>query len=44
MNRITGNVYDLDKAIKELENDLDSFRSDAPVPTDTTILGFRYFG
>ena len=44
MNRITGNVYDLDKAIKELENDLDSFRCDAPVPTDTTILGFRYFG
>ena len=44
MNRITGNVYDLDKAIKELENDLDNFRNDAPVPSDTTILGFRYFG
>ena len=44
MNRITGNVYDLDKTIKELEDDLDEFRCNAPTPSDTTILGFRYFG
>ena len=44
MNQISGNVYDLDKTINELENDLDKFRGDAPVSLDTAVLGFRYFG
>ncbi len=44
MNRISGNVYDLDKTIIELEKDLETFRGEAPVSLDTAVLGFRYFG
>lgn len=44
MNRITGNVSGLDTTIKELENDIESFRGDTPVSLDTAVLGFRYYG
>ncbi len=44
MNKISGNVYDLDKTINELDKDLDEYRDDAAVTLDTAILGFRYFG
>lgn len=44
VNRISGSVYELDETIKQLENDLESFRDDAPVSMDTAVIGFRYFG
>ena len=44
VNEITGGVYELDKIIQGVEEDLEKFRGDAPVKNDTAILGFRYFG
>ena len=44
VNRISSNLYELDKIIERLEQNLDNFRQDAPVTMDTAILGFRYFG
>ena len=44
VNDITGGVYELDKIIQGVEDDLEKFRDGTPVKNDTAILGFRYFG
>ena len=44
VNDLTRDVYELDKIIYGVENDLDNFRGDTPLKNDTAILGFRYFG
>lgn len=43
-NRISGNVYALNEAVKELESDVERFRGDAPVAMDTAVVAFRYYG
>ncbi|MCR4780957.1 MAG: SpoIIE family protein phosphatase [Ruminiclostridium sp.] len=44
VNRTSGNAFDLNETVREIDKALDDFRGEAPITIDTAVLGFRYFG